>query len=465
MSVLAVLVAAVASSLVAPGPFRYLPMLPAVILTALLTRRFVIGLTIGLCVVFTLLTTAYASSAEAVLNAVLFTVGAWILAEFCLTLRRQKKRADRMTRRIAAQDALLKTVLATVPVVTLEIDGTVHRMNSTAAALFGLEEKAATGRPFNELSPAFDLTALISGADEAVYGPQAPTDDYWSGVRADGSTFPMSVQCGRAPGPDGSDLIVLCLTDLTRWHKADEQARELHAQLNKVWRLNSLGEMAATLAHELNQPLSAAATYLHAGQVDLEKAGALGDNARTLIEQSKAQLLRAGKIIRRMRELLSMESRSMGQERASRMIEDLAPIFTMIGSSQDVPVLLDLETVDDAVRAERIQFQQAMVNLVRNAVEAVSGRPAPEVVVVGRIVSPTHYVVSVEDNGPGLTPEQAERMFQPMTSTKSGGMGLGLSVTRTIVESHGGRLLVAKSASGGAAFSFHLIREAVGENP
>jgi len=234
--------------------------------------------------------------------------------------------------------------------------------------------------------------------------------------------------------------------------------------LNKVWRLNSLGEMAATLAHELNQPLSAAATYLHASQVDMERAGALGDSALRTVELAKGQLLRAGKIIRRMRELLTLEARKLDSERASSMVEDLNPILTMIGSARGVAIRLDMAAEDDRVLAERIQFQQAMVNLTRNAVEAVGDRPSPEVLIIGRAISDAHYSVSVEDNGPGIPDDQIERIFQPLTTTKTGGMGLGLSVTRTIVESHGGRLHVSRSALGGAAFSFNLNRESSVEN-
>ncbi|MNX75135.1 Sensor protein FixL [compost metagenome] len=222
--------------------------------------------------------------------------------------------------------------------------------------------------------------------------------------------------------------------------------------------------MAATLAHELNQPLSAAATYLHASQVDMEKAGALGDSALRTVELAKGQLLRAGKIIRRMRELLSPEARRLDSERASSMVEDLGPILTMIGSSKGIAIRMEVEAANDRVQAERIQFQQAMVNLVRNAVEAVGDQAAPEVVIVGRPASDAHYRISVEDNGPGIADDQIERIFQPLTTTKTGGMGLGLSVTRTIVESHGGRLQVSRSALGGAAFSFTLNREPGVEN-
>ena len=464
LAVIAVGVAVAARSLLEGlGRFYYLPMLPAVIVTALLARRAAVALAIGLSIALNLALVAREGLGDAVTNALLFAAVAWGVAELCMALRQLKDRADRLSRRLAAQDALLNTVLTPVPVVTLQLDGAVHRMNPAAAQLFGVDANAVQGRAFNSLVPAFD--AASASHDDQADGGLTSAEGHWNGARADGATFPLNIQSGRVPGPDGQDLIALCLTDLSRWHAADAQARELHTQLNKVWRLNSLGEMAATLAHELNQPLSAAATYLHASQADMEKAGPLGDSARRTTELAKAQLLRAGAIIRRMRELLSLEVRRLDTERASSMIEDLGPVLSMIGSAKGVTVRMDLHAEADTVRAERIQFQQAIVNLVRNAVEAVGDTPGSDVVIVGRALSDTHYAISVEDNGPGIAADQVERMFQPMTSTKSGGMGLGLSVTRTIVESHGGRLVVAKSALGGAAFSFNLIREAVGEHP
>jgi len=464
LAVIAVGVAVAARSLLEGlGRFYYLPMLPAVIVTALLARRTAVALAIILSIALNLALVTRESLGDATTNALLFAAVAWGVAEVCLALRRLKDRADLMAHKLAAQDALLNTVLTTVPVVTLHLDGSVHRMNLAAAQLFGVDADAVQGRAFNSLVPAFDAAA--ASHDDQADGVLTSAEGHWNGVRADGATFPLNIQSGRVPGPDGPDLIALCLTDLSRWHAADAQARELHTQLNKVWRLNSLGEMAATLAHELNQPLSAAATYLHASQMDMEKAGALGDSALRTTELAKAQLLRAGAIIRRMRELLSLEVRRLDTERASSMIEDLGPVLSMMRSAKGVTIRMDLHAEADTVRAERIQFQQAIVNLVRNAVEAVSDAPEADVVIVGRVLSDTHYAISVEDNGPGIAADQVERMFQPMTSTKSGGMGLGLSVTRTIVESHGGRLVVAKSALGGAAFSFNLIRETVGEHP
>lgn len=444
------------------GQFYYLPMVPAVVVTALLARRPATALAIALSIAVNLILLPRESLADALTNAALFAAVTWLIAEICWGFRALDSRTRDLTRQLAAKDAMLNTALASVPVVTLEANGDIRRLNPAAADLFALTEKAARGRPFIELAPGFDINAIVGSG--APGGPLEAKDGHWTGLRPDGAAFPLSIQYGIVPGSTGGELIALCLTDLSRWHAADAQARELHAQLNKVWRLNSLGEMAATLAHELNQPLSAAATYLHASQMDMERAGPLGDSALRTTALAKGQLLRAGQIIRRMRELLSPEAHRLDSERASSMVEDLGPILTMIGSSKGVTIRLDVEAEDDRVQAERIQFQQAMVNLARNAVEAVGDHTAPEVVIIGRVLSDTHYSISVEDNGPGIAEDQIDRIFQPMTTTKSGGMGLGLSVTRTIVESHGGRLQVSRSALGGAAFSFNLNREPSVEN-
>ena len=444
------------------GQFYYLPMVPAVVVTALLARRPATALAIALSIAVNLILLPRESLAEALTNAALFAGVTWLIAEICWGFRALNSRTRDLTQQLAAKDAMLNTALASVPVVTLEANGDIRRLNPAAADLFALTEKAARGRPFIELAPGFDINAIVGSG--APGGPLEAKDGHWTGLRPDGASFPLSIQYGIVPGSTGGELIALCLTDLSRWHAADAQARELHAQLNKVWRLNSLGEMAATLAHELNQPLSAAATYLHASQMDMERAGPLGDSALRTTALAKGQLLRAGQIIRRMRELLSPEAHRLDSERASSMVEDLGPILTMIGSSKGVTIRLDMEAGDDRVQAERIQFQQAMVNLTRNAVEAVGDHTAPEVVIIGRVLSDTQYSISVEDNGPGIAEDQIDRIFQPMTTTKSGGMGLGLSVTRTIVESHGGRLQVSRSALGGAAFSFNLNREPSVEN-
>lgn len=437
------------------GTFYYLPMVPAVVVTAVLAGRRATAVAIGLSILANVVLVQRTDAMDAAANAVLFVLVCVLIAEMCWALRRHRSQADELALRLARRDQVLNTILASVPVVMLDRDGVVGSVTPSAGRLFATTEAGARGRRFDSFVPAFDLN-IFAGDEAAREGEAARV---WTGLRDDAKTFPLNIRAGFMPkAPDG-DHAVLVLTDLTQSHAADARARELHSQLNRVWRLNSLGEMAASLAHELNQPLAAAVTYLHASQIDAEKAGPFGESAGRNINLAKTQLLRAGQIIRRMRELLAHESRSLGVERVAPLVADLSGVFGMIERAGGVTIRYDIDDLNDAVRAERIQIQQAMLNLVRNAVEASAGREGPQVLIIGRAVSDDHFEVRIEDNGVGIPEEEMGAIYRPLMSTKSGGMGLGLSVTRTIVESHGGVLKVEKSALGGAAFSFRLMRE------
>ena len=332
----------------------------------------------------------------------------------------------------------------------MDRQGIVRSLTPSASAILAAPEALAVGEPFDLFVEGFDLAPTAS---------QPGALAHWVARTADGRTLHLNIQIGINEDDSDPDHAILSLTDLTESHAAEGHARELHAQLNRVWRLNSLGEMAASLSHELNQPLSAAVTYLHAAQTDMKRAGLVAESAGRTVDMAKTQLLRAGDIIRRMRELLAHENRGLNVESAGSMIADLHGVIGMIGRTGDVSIEMRTDDEDDSVWAERIQIQQALLNLVRNAMEALAGQPDPRVVVTGKAISPEAYEIRVEDNGPGIATVDMETIFRPLMSTKSGGMGLGLSVTRTIIDSHGGTLKVEASPMGGAAFSFCLMRE------
>lgn len=435
------------------GTFYYLPLVPAVVVTALLSRRAPTILAMALSIAANVLVTPREGLTDTVVNALLFATVTWLLAELCWAQRRAHLQTLDLGRDLADRDALLDTVLTSVPVVVLDRAGRVRRMTSAAAEMFCVDPAASEGAPFKRFIHGFSLDRF--SPDRA-----AATPEHWIGRRPDGRPLIVSLQLGvMSAASDDKDHAALCLVDVTETHAANERLRDLDAQLNRIWRLNSLGEMAATLAHELNQPLSAAATYMHATQRDIEKVGLLGQSAGRTLELAKAQMLRAGSIIKRMRDLLATGTQALDSDRVSSMIEDLGPALTMIARDRGVEIRTEISERDDDVRAERIQFQQALINLVRNAVDAVQDQPDAVVLVTGHPVADDLYRVTVEDNGPGIPPDQIQHIFQPMTTTKSAGMGLGLSVTRTIVESHGGSLVVGDSRLGGAAFRFDLPRE------
>lgn len=435
------------------GTFYYLPMLPAVMVTALLAGRRETALAIVLAIAANVLLVQRESLIDAIGNAVLFVVVAVMISEGFRRLRDYRRHTDTLSRDLARRDHLLQSILASVPVVTLDHAGLVRSLTPSASAILRAPEDLALGEPFGLFVEEFDLAALETSS------ASAPPRTAWVGRSGDGRRLDLNIQVGINSDKTDPDHAILCLTDLTESAAADAHARALHAQLNRVWRLNSLGEMAASLAHELNQPLSAAVAYLHAAQTDMKRAGPVADSATRTSDLAKTQLLRAGDIIRRMRELLAHESRGLAVERVGSMIDDLSGVLSMLARNGGVSLETHVDDGNDIVWADRIQFQQAMVNLVRNAVEALEGREEPRVRISGKAISPEAYEIRVEDNGAGIATADMDSIFRPLMSTKSGGMGLGLSVTRTIIESHSGVLKVEASPMGGAAFTFCLMRE------
>lgn len=350
---------------------------------------------------------------------------------------------------LQCRDAMLSAVLASVPVIALGKDREIQYMSPTACRLFRVNDTEAVGRPFSAFVEYFDLDVPGETAGDCRGASR-------TGRRSDGETFPLDIQQCNVPDNVDGCRTLLCLTDLSGWHGSELRNQELAVQLNQVWRLNSLGEMGAILAHELNQPLTAATSYLQASQADLDRAGVLGDSANRTIDLAQGQILRAGNIIRRVRNLLIVDERALQPERVSSMIDDLNPIIALLVPEGGAHVRIDVDTRHDHVLADCIQIQQALTNLVRNAIEAVAGGDRREVLIVGRRLPDGRFGLGVEDSGPGIAPDQVDSIFRPLTTTKPNGMGLGLSVTRAAVERHGSTLTVRRSDLGGAAFEFSL---------
>ena len=422
------------------GHVHYLPMLAAVMATALVAQRPATFTAIVLSVIADMLILPRQGIANAVVHAALFVAVALVMAEVC--------------HRLASRSALLDSILASVPVVTLNGEGRILRITPAAADLLGVTPEEALSRPFSTFATDFDTTALAAVIEGAPLS--LPATGSWLARRPDGEIVPMTIHASLLSPSVDPERMVLSLGDQRQTTAANERMRDLMNQLSKSWRLNSMGEMAATLAHELNQPLTAATVYLHAGQTDIARAGPLGDSAGRALDLAKTQLIRAGDIIRRMREFVSTGARELTDQRVSSMIEDLRPLFDLIRMDTGVLIRVDVRDVGDHVLADRIQFQQAINNLVRNAVDAVAGRELGLVRITGRSLGNQGYEIIVEDDGPGIPEDQMDRIFQPMTTTKASGMGLGLSVTRSIIESHDSVLTVGRSPLGGAAFSFCL---------
>lgn len=233
-----------------------------------------------------------------------------------------------------------------------------------------------------------------------------------------------------------------------------DQAR---SELARLSRLNELGEMASTLAHELNQPLSAIANYVQGSRRMLERMeGDVPATLRGALEETAKQALRAGDIIRHLREFVTRGDTDKAPEDIKHLIEEAGALALVGSRERGVKSVFDFSDVDGLVLADRVQIQQVLVNLMRNAMEAMKDSERKELTVRTRPTANGRMAVEVEDTGPGIADDIAPTLFQPFVTTKSNGMGIGLSISKRIIESHGGELTVARNHAGGATFAFSL---------
>ena len=352
-----------------------------------------------------------------------------------------------------------KSILAGAPMAVMAIDrqGEIRTANATAEGFFGT---ALTREPYRRITELIDdlrLTGDASEEDVAAFNVRSRSGGdgvHLQARRSDGSTVPVDVQAARFSAV-GEDFITLFIQDVTAVMQAEQAVQELRLQITQNWRLNSLGEMASMLAHELNQPLSAIANHLHAAEVLLTRSDPDASAARRSIAAAEAQAQRAGETIRRLRALMSRDTSYHKAEVVADVVGEIMPILNIGAREMEAEVTLDIHP-DHRTDCDRVQLQQLIFNLVRNAIEAPATGNRREVRISGQCLGRGAYRILVEDNGPGLAPEIRDHLFDPLASTKPDGMGLGLSICRTIVEAHGGTIEAIDSRLGGAGFAFSL---------
>lgn len=235
--------------------------------------------------------------------------------------------------------------------------------------------------------------------------------------------------------------------------KGEQRLREMQNELLHASRISAMGQIAAALAHELNQPLGAATNFLGAARLALKADHP--DRALARIEQAGEQTVRAGAILGRLRDFITGRETERRVVSAAQLLEDAVALSLVGTSDPKLQIRFDFAPDKRQILVDRVQIQQVVFNLMRNALEATEGKTPREIVVATRASSDSELVVSVADSGPGL-PEDPEAVFQPFATTKADGMGIGLSICRTIIEAHGGRLWAEPRPGGGAVFRFTL---------
>lgn len=357
------------------------------------------------------------------------------------------------------QPGFLRAVLDTVPDALIVIDerGLIVLFSPTAQHMFGWDPEEVVGKNVKMLMPspyreAHDgyLEHYRDTGEKRIIGSGRVV----VGERKDGSTFPMELsvaETNTSSGPFFTGLV----RDLTVRQMTEARLHELQSELVHISRLSTMGSMASALAHELNQPLSAIANYLKGSRRLLDQGGdvALVSDA---IDKAADQALRAGDIIRRLRDFVSHGGSDRRAEPLLKLVEEATALATVGVRERDVRLRINVPADIGAVLADRVEIQQVLVNLVRNAAEALQDAPRRDIAVSARRRDDGFVEVSVSDSGPGIAPDVATNLFKPFLTTKSQGMGVGLSICRSIVEAHGGEIWATDASDGGAVFSFTL---------
>ena len=395
--------------------------------------------------------------------------------------------------KIFAQEAHLRSILETVPDAMIVIDERGHILSFSAAAerMFGFSEDEVLGENVSMLMPSPDrerhdgyLERYLRTGERRIIG----IGRVLTARHRDGATFPIELSVGEAR--IGDDRVFTgFIRDLTERQEAELRVHDLQSVLAHVQRVSEMGTLATSLAHELNQPLTAIANYVETARDLLEKntenitmirklldssAAAtsgkissidelLDENAekieivREALHECASQSVRAGQIVRRLRDFIARGESERRIESLQRLITEASALALVGAGDQNMEVDVRLDPVADRVLVDRIQIQQVLLNLIRNAIEAMADSPVRRLLIFSGREAGGLIQITVADSGPGLADEVARRLFEPFQTTKQSGMGLGLSISAAIVEAHGGRIWAEPSKLGGTAFHFTVI--------
>ncbi len=359
------------------------------------------------------------------------------------------------------EEKILQTIYDTSPEAIIVIDekGVVQSFNRMAEHIFGYTTDEVRGQNVKMLMPPYFadrhdgfLERYLSTGEKRIIG----IGRIVTGQRKNGTTFPIELAVGEARIGERR-VFTGFIRDLTEHQQVEQRVQELQAELIHASRLASLGEVSSMIAHETNQPLSAAGTYLDVARELLAspKAEDRGRGARTL-DQVQAQIRRAGDTIRRIREFAQKKTPELTLEDINRLIEEANGIAAIGSKSKSILTTFDLSPDLPPMMVDRIQIQQVIMNLVRNSIDAMADHQRRELILRSRSSAANELEISVIDSGPGVPEKVASQLFTPFMTTKSGGTGLGLAICRSIVEAHGGRLWLEPNSGGGAIFRFTL---------
>ena len=356
----------------------------------------------------------------------------------------------------------LRSILDTVPDAMIVIDerGKIFSFSTAAEEMFGFSESEVLAENVSTLMPSPDrelhdsyLARYLATGERKIIGIGRVT----TARHRDGSTFPIDLHIGEARIGD-ERVFTGFIRDLTERQQTELRLHDLQSELAHVARVSEMGTFATSIAHELNQPLMAIANYVETAEALLQDPDQQTlEIVREALRDCAGQSIRAGQIVRRLRDFISRGETERRVESLARVINEASALGLIGAGERGVEVEVKLDPRADRVLIDRIQVQQVILNLVRNAVEAMVESKVRRLRISAKTADQGYVEVSIEDSGPGLPSELADQLFQPFVSTKAEGMGLGLSICHTIINAHGGRIWSTPSRLGGTAFHFTLV--------
>jgi two-component system, LuxR family, sensor kinase FixL len=358
----------------------------------------------------------------------------------------------------------LRSILEAVPDAMIVIDerGLVESFSLSAERMFGYTAAEMLGKnvkilmppPYREQHDGY-LERYKTTGERRIIG----IGRIVTGLRKNGGVFAMELSVGESK-LEGRRVFIGFVRDLTERELAERRIDQLQAELMHVARLSELGQMGAALAHELNQPLSAIINYLQAGRRLLQTAdNPAPPRVSETMEKAAAQAERAGQVIQRLRKFVAKSETERRPEPVGSVIEEAASLALVGAKSAGVTTRLTLHPDLPPVSMDKVQIQQVLLNLIRNALEAMADSDE-RVLILDAAAVDSELTVRVSDTGPGLPDKVVKNLFRPFVTTKSRGMGVGLSICRSIIEAHGGRISASARPGGGTIFAFTLPLDA-----
>jgi two-component system sensor kinase FixL len=342
-------------------------------------------------------------------------------------------------------------------IVVIDRNGCIEVFSRAAEKMFGYDASEVIGRNVSILMPSPDRenhdryiadyrrtrTQKVIGVGREVFG-----------LRKDGSLFPLYLSVAEVTE---DERFVGIVRDLSARKKAEKERKDLQERLAHAGRIGAMGEIATSIAHEVNQPLTAIASYAQACRRMLD-GGTEPRELLSIVDKIAEQALRGGLIIHRLREFVRRRETTSELSDINDVVRQICELCRVEAEHRRAVIALTLTPGLPPVLIDRVQIQQVVFNLVSNALEAIeaAGMDTREVEIRSSLDENGDVVVIVSDSGPGLSEEAERKAFEPFFTTRESGMGMGLPISVTIVEAHGGKLKMARNRSAGVSFSFNL---------